>query len=67
MTSQGWIKAAIENDRDALIDGIKHIYNCREVELNDDGGIYIAGPQAGHWLDDDGIERVARALRAGDI
>jgi|GEM_PF-3751350 hypothetical protein len=67
MTAQGWINAAIENDREALIDGIKTIYNCREVEVTDDGRIRIAQPQRSHWLGEDEIERVGRALRAGDI
>lgn len=67
MTNQEWIKAAIENDRGALIDGVKTLYNCREVDVNDEGGIWIADPQSGHWLDDDGLARVARALKAGDI
>lgn len=67
MTNQEWIKAAAENDRDALIDGIKRIYNCHEADVDAEGGVWIANPQAGHWLDEDGIARVARALQAGDI
>jgi hypothetical protein len=71
-TDQEWIKAAIEHDREGLINGIKWLYNCREAEVRDgdeliDAAIWIADPQRGHWLDADGIARVASALRAGDI
>ena len=27
--------------------------NASEVDVNDDGGIWIAHPQTGHWLGDD--------------
>lgn len=27
--------------------------NCHEAEFDDEGGIWIANPQRGHWLDDD--------------
>lgn len=62
-----WIRAAAENDPEALIDGIKTLYNCREAEVSDDYRIWIADPQAGHWLDDGGMARIGRALKAGDI
>lgn len=62
-----WIKQAMENDKQALIDGIKTIYNCREADVDADGNIWIGTPQSGHWLEDDGLERVARALKSGDI
>jgi hypothetical protein len=64
MTDRDWVKAAIENNKGALIDGIKTIYNCRKANVATNGGVWIANPQRGHWLDDDGI---ARALKAGDI
>lgn len=67
MTNQEWITAAIDNDRAALISGIKFLFNCREADVDANGGIYIADPQAAHWLDQDDIARVARALQAGDI
>jgi len=67
MTSREWIQAAIENDKAGLIDGIKFLYNCYEADVDDDGDIWIAGPQAGHWLDEDGLSHVARALKTGDI
>lgn len=27
--------------------------NCGEAEIDDEGGIWISNPQAGHWLDDE--------------
>lgn len=67
MTDHEWIKTAIKNDRDAVINGIKTIYNCREADVDDDGNIWIADPQRGHWLDELGVANIARALEAGDI
>jgi hypothetical protein len=67
MTDHEWIKAAIDNDHEALIDGIKTLFNCREASTDDDGNVWIAEPQTGHWLRDDDIARIARALKAGDI
>jgi hypothetical protein len=63
-----FIMAAIENDRDALIQGVAWLFNCREVDVEDETGrIWIANPQRGHWLDDEGLAKVERALKAGDI
>lgn len=59
-----WIRAA---DRELLIDGIKTIYNCREADVDEDGRVWIADPQRGHWVDEDGLARIGRALKAGDI
>jgi hypothetical protein len=67
MTDRELITTAVGNDREALIDGVRHIYNCRDVDVDDDGNVWISVPQIGHWLDDDGIARIARALKAGDI
>ena len=62
-----FIFAAIDNDREALINGIKTLYNCHTVEISDQGRIAIADPQHFHWLGDDGLQRIERALKAGDI
>lgn len=61
------ILGARSNDIDALLGGIKHIYNCAEVDVDDEGDVWIATPQRGHWLDANGLARIARALRAGDL
>jgi hypothetical protein len=58
---------ARRNDHEGLLDGIKTIYNCREVEVDRRGKVWIADPQRGHWLDRDGRMRIARALAHGDI
>jgi hypothetical protein len=65
MRIHNWIKAAAKNDREVLIDGIKTIHNCREADVSADGGIWIAKPQAGHWLDTDRAAEVVRALKVG--
>ena len=68
LTDKEWILRAVEHDRAALIDGIKSLYNCREADVDAEGDIYIADPQQrGHWLDDDDLASVARAVRAGNL
>jgi len=68
MTPRDWILAAIENDPPALEEGIRFLFNCREVEVSaDDGGIWIADPQRGHWLGADDLTVVGEALKAGMI
>jgi hypothetical protein len=62
----------IQNAPEALIDGIKTLYNCREVELRYDEnteqcGVAIADPQRFHWLDEDDLFRIERELQAGNI
>jgi hypothetical protein len=66
-TSRRWILEARDNDPETLINGIKHLYNCGDADVDADGDIWIADPMTGHWLDADGLAHVARALRAGDI
>ena len=67
ISDREWVKRAVDNDKPALIEGIKVLYNCRDADADTDGDVWIADPQRGHWLDEDGIARVARALKAGDI
>jgi hypothetical protein len=40
---------AAENAVD-LTDAIRECFNCREADIDDDGNVWIAKPQAGHWL-----------------
>ena len=35
------------------IDLIKTRYNCHEADVDNDGDVWIADPQAGHWLSED--------------
>lgn len=65
--SKEFILMAIDNDIEALTNGVKFLFNCREATIEADGEIYIADPQHGHWLNDDDIARVNHALRVGDI
>jgi hypothetical protein len=62
-----FILAAIDHDRDGLIDGIKRLYHCREVEVDAAGEIWIADPQRPHWLDKCDLAHINEALRDGVI
>lgn len=62
-----WIRDARRNDQAALSYGIRHLFNCREVQVDRYGDVLISDPQRRHWLDDEGLGRIARALKAGDI
>jgi len=61
------IKTTNQHEPELLVDGIKCLFNCKEAEVSMDGNVWIAGPQNGHWLKDDGLELVVRALERGDI
>ena len=67
MTDHEIIMEAAAYDPDTLRGGIMTLYNCSEIEVDGAGEVWIANPQPGHWLDDDGIARIARAIRAGNI
>lgn len=67
MTDRNVIKTALDNDNHALIEGIKQLFNCHHVDVTEAADVWIANPQRGHWLDDDGRALVARALERGDI
>lgn len=41
-----------DNDM-TIADGIKEWANCYEADCDDEGNIWIANPQADHWLDRD--------------
>lgn len=34
-------------------------FNCAEAHVDDDGDVWIAGPQTGHWLKDDALNDLA--------
>ena len=42
-----------------LCDLVRERFNCAEVDITDEGAIWIAKPQAGHWLNDDAINEFA--------
>ena len=58
---------AVQNDPAALVSGIHHLFNCKDVDVNENGAIWIADPQAGHWLGHVTRAKVARAIANGDI
>jgi hypothetical protein len=36
--------------------------NCEYADIDDDGDVWIEGPQTGHWLDDDKLVKLAAWL-----
>ena len=38
-----------------MCDLVKEKFNCTEVDIDDEGAIWVANPQRGHWLTDDAI------------
>jgi hypothetical protein len=62
-----WILAARGNAPADLASGVKFLFNCEDAEIDEEGDIWIASPQAGHWLDADDLDRVALALQEGKI
>ena len=59
MTAETLAETMRRIDRDyrdngmTITDGIMEWANCREADCDGDGDIWIADPQAGHWLDRD--------------
>lgn len=49
------------DDRDALIEHIRQHFNCWEADVSDEGNVWIANPQRGHWLDDDNLIQLAKS------
>lgn len=47
-----------------ITDAIKERFNCREAEVDDDGDVWIAGPQAGHWLSDEDMTSLVMWMHA---
>lgn len=48
--AENWIKAACD---------------CRVVSIDQDGSVWIADPQAGHWLSDDKLVWLAQTIESG--
>lgn len=53
-----------DSDREELADAIREIENCRTVEIDDAGDVWIADPQTGHWLDRDRLIALHKAILA---
>ncbi len=63
-----WIKAAVENDLDALIDAIACLFNVSEADIDPDTGrIWISGPMTGSCLDDEDRAALVRAIEVGAL
>lgn len=47
---------------DFIIDNIKAFWNCQDASIDDNGEIWIEGPQRGHWLDDEDYAKTINFL-----
>mgnify|MGYP003452726851 FL=1 len=47
------LKSIVEADGRTIGELVTEWCNASDVEVDDDGGIWIANPQRGHWLDED--------------
>ena len=57
------ILAAIKvSGRREVLDAIVQWNNTAENDISDDGNVWVANPQAGHWLDDDRLVEFANFL-----
>jgi hypothetical protein len=45
------------------VDLVKKKFNCREAEIDREGDIWIADPQAGHWLSESELESFIEFVR----
>jgi len=59
-----YVKQAAELDRAELVDAITTKFNCHEADVDTDGDVWIASPQTGHWLDDDGLAELVEWIEA---
>ena len=42
-----------------LCDMVREKFNCEDVDIDDEGDIWIAKPQTGHWLRDEKVAEFA--------
>lgn len=42
-----------------LVELVKEKFNCTEAEITDEGAVWIANPQRGHWLNEDRLNEFA--------
>lgn len=45
--------AELWDGEESIADAVTECFNCAEAEVKNDGSIWIANPQQGHWLTDD--------------
>lgn len=56
------IKAVEVAGRDEVLDAIVQWNNTTENDISEDGNVWVANPQTGHWLNDDHIVEFANFL-----
>ena len=71
MTATEKTKARILHHLDAngnahLNSTICRLRNCMTGEVDSDGDVWIEGPQAGHWMTEDELSRLADNLDSGN-
>jgi len=54
-----------ESEESRVEDWFGQFFNCQTVEISDDGSLWIEGPQAGHWVDQERIDEAMSAIDAG--
>lgn len=54
-------------DRETVIDCAKRFANCTEADVSDEGGVWIANPMVGHWLDDDKLCLLAEGMEGNAL
>ena len=42
-------------------------FNCSDAEFDSDGNVWIEGPQAGHWLDDDKLDELVEWMKSEGV
>ncbi|MGO9474523.1 MAG: hypothetical protein ACLPWS_14170 [Rhodomicrobium sp.] len=42
---------------------IRVCFNCNFAEIDNDGEVWIEGPQTGHWLNEDQLQQLVKFKR----
>jgi hypothetical protein len=49
--------------REEILDTIAQWNNTTDNDIDEDGNVWVANPQTGHWLDDDRLIEFARFMQ----
>lgn len=61
--ARAFILEAIANvSREEILDAIVQWNNTTDNDISDEGNVWVANPQTGHWLDDDRIVEFANFI-----